>query len=65
MGTWAVGNKKDYNQFVDEIEKIKEKYYRIIGDDDLFNGLDHSITRALDIMNTLEGRYESSPNVMR
>ena len=45
-GTWNLGTEDEIQTFINEIEKIKDKYYKIVGDDIVFDGLDGAIRRA-------------------
>ncbi len=43
-GTWSLSKEpKDYDNFISEIEELKNKYYNIIGNDSIFDGLDSTI----------------------
>ena len=46
MGVWALGTKKQIQMFINDIEKIKEQYYGLVGSDAVFNGLDEAIREA-------------------
>jgi len=53
-GTWSV-LPKQIPAFIDAIEKIKEEYHNIVGDDNVFNHLDGAIEAAEELMmNTAE-----------
>jgi hypothetical protein len=49
MGTWALGTKKDIDEFIDAVKQLKKDFYNAVGDDELFDGLDSAIQRAKDL----------------
>lgn len=54
-GSWALPNDlKEYKKFIKEIEQLKKKYYNIIGDDEVFDGLDSALTRLEELQKFAE-----------
>jgi len=49
MGTWNLGTKKDIAEFIDAVKQLKENFYSIVGDDEVFDGLDLAISRAEEL----------------
>ena len=49
MGTWNLGTKKDIAEFIDAVKQLKEDFYSIVGDDEVFDGLDLAISRAEEL----------------
>ena len=49
-GTWSVGTKEQIGNFIKDMEKIKIHYNDIVGDDEVYNGLDSAISRAEEMM---------------
>jgi hypothetical protein len=39
-GTWSTGTYNQIKQFLSDLKRLKDKYYDIVGSDDVFNGLD-------------------------
>ena len=48
-GTWSLGTVMQVQNFIRDMEKIKNHYYDIVGDDQVFNGLDNAIERAKEL----------------
>ena len=48
-GTWSLGTVMEVQNFLRDMEKIKNHYYDIVGDDQVFNGLDNAIARAKEL----------------
>ena len=58
-GTWSTGTYTQIQQFVSDLKRLKDKYYDIVGSDDVFNGLDGAQMAAQDLMrNAPENRGE-------
>lgn len=49
-GTWSVGTKEQIGNFIKDMEKIKIHYNDIVGDDEVYNGLDSAVFRAEEMM---------------
>ena len=49
-GTWSVGTKEQIGNFIKDVEKIKIHYNDIVGDDEVYNGLDSAVFRAEEMM---------------
>tara|TARA_R110000850_G_scaffold162508_1_gene287424 strand:- start:1650 stop:1925 length:276 start_codon:yes stop_codon:yes gene_type:complete len=54
MGVWALGTKKQIQNFIWEIEQLKDKYYNIVGSDGVFDGLDRATSEAKIIIKEAE-----------
>tara|TARA_R110000823_G_scaffold188538_1_gene320552 strand:+ start:3248 stop:3523 length:276 start_codon:yes stop_codon:yes gene_type:complete len=54
MGIWALGTKKQIQNFIWEIEQLKDKYYNIAGSDGVFDGLDRAVSEAKIIIKEAE-----------
>jgi len=48
-GTWSVLPAR-IPEFIQAIEDLKNEYHAVVGDDDVFNGLDNAISRAEELM---------------
>ena len=49
-GSWTLPNDtKEYSNFTKEIKELKKKYHNIIGDDEVFDGLDSSLSRLAEL----------------
>ena len=60
-GTWSLGTVMQVQNFLRDMEKIKNHYYDIVGDDQVFNGLDNAIARAKELeMEAPENRSDIS-----
>ena len=58
-GTWSTGTYTQIKQFLSDLKRLKDKYYDIVGSDDVFNGLDGAQMAAQDLMkNAPENRGE-------
>lgn len=49
MGTWNLGTKKDITEFINKLNQLKDDYYNVVGDDQVFDGLDSAIERAKEL----------------
>ena len=49
-GTWSVGTKEQIGNFIKDMEKIKIHYNDIVGDDEVYNGLDSAVSRAEEMI---------------
>ena len=49
-GTWSTGTYNQIKQFLSDLKRLKDKYYNIVGSDDVFNGLDGAEMAAEDLM---------------
>ena len=60
-GTWSLGTVMQVQNFIRDMEKIKNHYYDIVGDDQVFNGLDNAVARAKELeMEAPENRSDIS-----
>ena len=60
-GTWSTGTYNQIKQFLSDLKRLKDKYYDIVGSDDVFNGLDGAQMAAQEMMrNAPENRGELS-----
>jgi len=58
-GTWSTGTYTQIKQFLSDLKRLKDKYYDIVGSDDVFNGLDGAQIAAKEMMrNAPENRGE-------
>jgi len=49
-GSWTLPNDiREYKNFSKEIKELKKKYYNIIGDDEVFDGLDSALSRLEEL----------------
>jgi hypothetical protein len=49
-GTWALTKDPNaYKQAKQELEAFKDKYYNLIGDDDMFDGIDTAVGRIEEL----------------
>ena len=49
-GSWSLPNDiREYKNFAKEIKELKKKYYNIIGDDEVFDGLDDALSRLEEL----------------
>jgi hypothetical protein len=49
-GSWTLPNDtKEYSNFAKEIKELKKKYYNVIGDDEVFDGLDNALSRLEEL----------------
>lgn len=49
MGVWALGTEQDIENFIKEIEDIKDKYHGLVGSDGVYDGLDTAIREAEEL----------------
>jgi hypothetical protein len=49
MGTWALGTKKDCQNLIEILTQIQEDFHGLVGDDEVYNGLDIAISRVLEL----------------
>jgi hypothetical protein len=58
-GTWSTGTYTEIKRFVSDLDMLKDRYYNIVGSDDVFDGLDRAATAAEELMrNAPENRGE-------
>ena len=58
-GTWSTGTYTQIKRFLSDLSMLKDKYYNIVGSDDVFDGLDRAQTSAEELMrNAPENRGE-------
>ena len=58
-GTWSTGTYNQIKQFLSDLKRLKDKYYDIVGSDDVFDGLDRAQMAAKEMMmNAPENRGE-------
>lgn len=58
-GSWTLPNDtKEYSNFMKEIEQLKKKYHDIIGDDEVFDGLDSALSRLEELKKFAEEKKE-------
>ena len=58
-GTWSTGTYTQIQQFLYDLKQLKDKYYDIVGSDDVFDGLDRAQMAAKEMMmNAPENRGE-------
>ena len=58
-GTWSTGTYNQIKQFLSDLKRLKDKYYDIVGSDDVFDGLDRAQMAANEMMmNAPENRGE-------
>ena len=63
-GTWSTGTASQIKRFLLDLKRLKDKYYDIVGSDDVFNGLDRAETAAEELMmNAPENRGELSEDI--
>ena len=48
-GIWKVGNKQGIQDFIDEVQNLQNKYWNIVGSDDVHNGLDRAMREAEEL----------------
>jgi hypothetical protein len=57
--TWSTGTYTEIKRFVSDLDMLKDKYYNIVGSDDVFDGLNRAATAAEELMrNAPENRGE-------
>ena len=49
-GTWSSGTYTEIGRFIQDIKNLKDKYYNIVGNDDVFDGLDRAELSAREMM---------------
>ncbi len=49
-GTWSSGTYNEIGRFIQDIKNLKDKYYNIVGNDDVFDGLDRAEESAREMM---------------
>ena len=58
-GVWSTGTVTQIQGFLRELKRLKDKYYNIVGSDDVFNGLDQAEMAAEEMMmNAPENRSD-------
>jgi len=58
-GTWSSGTYNEIGRFIQDVKNLKDKYYNIVGSDDVFNGLDQAESAAEEMMvNAPENRSD-------
>ena len=60
-GVWKKGHPSLIQNFLDELDMLKNKYYNIVGSDDVFNGLDQAEKAASELLTMAEATIETSP----
>jgi hypothetical protein len=60
-GVWQKGHPSLIQDFLDELDTLKDKYYNIVGSDDVFNGLDQAERAASELLTMAEATIETSP----
>ncbi len=56
-GTWAL-EKENIDPFIGEIKALEDKYWNLIGDDSVYDGLDAAI-RRLKSLKSISGRKQA------
>ena len=63
-GTWGTGTVSQIKRFILDLKRLKDKYYDIVGSDDVFDGLDRAEMAAEELMmNAPENRGELSEDI--
>ena len=58
-GTWSSGTYNEIGRFIQDVKNLKDKYYNIVGNDDVFDGLDRAEESAREMMiNAPENRSD-------
>ena len=58
-GTWSSGTYNEIGRFIQDIKNLKDKYYNIVGSDDVYDGLDRAEEAAREMMiNAPENRSD-------
>ncbi len=58
-GTWSSGTYNEIGRFIQDVKNLKDKYYDIVGNDDVFDGLDRAEEAAREMMiNAPENRSD-------
>jgi hypothetical protein len=60
-GVWQKGHPSLIQDFLNELDTLKDKYYNIVGSDDVFNGLDQAERAANELLTMAEATIETSP----
>jgi hypothetical protein len=60
-GVWQKGHPSLIQDFLNELDTLKDKYYNIVGSDDVFNGLDQAERAANELLIMSEATIETSP----
>merc|ERR1711966_149955 len=50
-GVWSMGTVTEIKRFLIDLQELKDKYYNIVGSDDVFDGLDRAERAAVEMMN--------------
>jgi len=59
-GVWQKGHPSLIQDFLNELDTLKDKYYNIVGSDDVFNGLDQAERAANELLTMSEATIETS-----
>jgi hypothetical protein len=63
--TWSTGTYTEIKRFVSDLDMLKDKYYNIVGSDDVFDGLDRAATAAEELMrNAPENKGELAERLL-
>lgn len=58
-GIWSMGTVTEIENFLRDLNRLKDKYYNIVGSDDVFDGLDQAERSAEEMMmNAPENRHD-------
>ena len=58
-GTWSSGTYNEIGRFIQDVKNLRDKYYDIVGSDDVFDGLDRAEEAAREMMvNAPENRSD-------
>jgi hypothetical protein len=49
-GTWKLGSPDDIKKFIIIVNQLKDKYYNVVGDDEVYDGLDRAVSRAEELI---------------
>jgi hypothetical protein len=60
-GVWQKGHPSLIQDFLNELDTLKDKYYNIVGSDEVFNGLDQAERAASELLTMAEATIETSP----
>jgi len=64
-GTWSSGTYNEIGRFIQDVKNLKDKYYNIVGNDDVFDGLDRAEESAREMMiNAPENRSDLNEDEM-
>ena len=65
-GTWSSGTYTEIGRFLQDIKNLKDKYYDIVGSDDVYDGLDRAEESAREMMiNAPENRSDIDEDLIR